>query len=412
VSNSDSSTYHDDPIDLKEDSRKKLFSSIIVFLVLAAGGTFLIQTTLAANISLNSNSPVEFGQGISATTACSGDTQLTITPHAAFTNQAGSGSFKFDSVTVSGIPEDCHGSDFIINAYGNTDNTQLILFNSSSTDLVIHNNAGSFEAGEDSTGVSVSGNAGTFTAVFETPIALTTSIFKLTIQSGAHALSCAAGGRCAFGNRGPGGGIVFYVSADNFSSIGSTCNTSCKYLEVAPATWQTAGVSVGNDISYVWSTNESAFTGQDTTTASTEGPVAARASEKFNWKIGQGFNNTKVMRVSGATSRAQEIVLAYAGSSIAGQWFIPSMNELNELCKYARGQATGDPTVACTTGSGIFKSTANAGTDLGGFVEYNYWSSTENTLNSAFRQTFATSGGRSGYSKGVSAGFVRPIRAF
>ncbi len=70
-----------------------------------------------------------------------------------------------------------------------------------------------------------------------------------------------------------------------------------------------------------------------------------------------------------ANSAAKDAVLAYAGTATAGQWFIPSMNELNELCKYARGQTTGVLTVACVTGSGIFKSTANAGSDLGGFVK-------------------------------------------
>ena len=39
------------------------------------------------------------------------------------------------------------------------------------------------------------------------------------------------------GDTGPGGGIVFYVAASNFTSTGSTCNTTCRYLEAAPNTW-------------------------------------------------------------------------------------------------------------------------------------------------------------------------------
>jgi hypothetical protein len=397
---------------VKVISGSKKFPSIIAFLLLAIAGTFFIQTTLASNISLNSGSPVEFGQGISATTACSGNSQLVITPHASFTNTSGSGSFKFDSVTVSGIPNECYGADFTINAYGNSEDAQLSLFNSNSKAVVVHNNAGTFEAGSDSTGVSVSGSDGAFTAVFAAPVALTSDVYKVVIQSGAHALSCAAGGACSVGNRGPGGGIVFYLSPNTFSSIGSTCNTNCKYLEVAPSTWQSSGASVANDLSYVWSTNVSAPTGQDITTSSNEGLVVSSASEKFNWRIGQGFNNTKLMRVAGATSAAQAKVLSYAGNSIAGQWFIPSMNELNELCKFARGQATGVPTVACVEGAERFRSTANFGTDLGGFVEFNYWSSSESSVIDAARQTFATSGGRTAYSKEIAAGFVRPIRAF
>ena len=210
------------------------------------------------------------------------------------------------------------------------------------------------------------------------------------------------------GQRGPGGGIVYYVSGNYFTSTGSTCDTQCKYLEVAPATWQSAGVSVANDSTYVWSNNFTALTGQDITTASTEG-IAPNTNEKLNWKIGQGFNNTSVMKVSGATSAAQAAVLAYAGTSIAGQWFIPSTNELNELCKYARGQTTGDLKVACTTG-GTLKSTANAGTDLGGFKADFYWSSSEYSADAAWLQGFHN-GFRNASDK-RNERYVRPVRAF
>ena len=225
-------------------------------------------------------------------------------------------------------------------------------------------------------------------------------------------LTCASGGTCIVGDRGPGGGIVYYVSATNFTSTGSTCNTTCKYLEVAPATWQSGGLTVADDLPYQWSDNRIVTTAQDSTTPSTEGVAANSTHEKLNWKIGQGFYNTSVMKVSGATSAAQAVVLAYAGSDAsAGQWFIPSMNELNELCKYARGQSTGDPTVACVTGSGTFKSTANnAGTDLGGFVEITYWSSSEAVAGAPWDQGFV-SGGQSGHNK-LNAEYIRPVRAF
>jgi hypothetical protein len=227
----------------------------------------------------------------------------------------------------------------------------------------------------------------------------------------APALTCATGGTCRVGDRGPGGGIVFYVSAANFTSTGSTCGTACKYLEVAPATWQSAGASVADDIAYVWSTNTTVVTGQEVTTASTEGIVANSAFEKLNWKIGQGFNNTRIMKVTGATSAAQAAVLAYAGNSTAGQWFIPSMNELNELCKYARGQTTGVLTVACVTGSGTFKSTINAGSDLGGFVAGDYWASSELDAGNAKGQRF-NDGIQNAVNKTGATVYVRPVRAF
>jgi hypothetical protein len=204
------------------------------------------------------------------------------------------------------------------------------------------------------------------------------------------------------GDRGPGGGIVFYVAATPFTSAGSTCNTTCKYLEVAPAGWYNGGVAA-NDPLLVWS-NTSLTTGQDTVTAGTESNFL---NEKFNWKIGQGFYNTSVMKVAGATSTAQAAVLAYAGGSTAGQWFIPSMNELNELCKYARGQTTGVLTVACTSGGTLKTGTAD---DLGGFVANLYWSSSEVAAAGAWVQYFLD-GGQSNRSKDFTL-YVRPVRAF
>jgi hypothetical protein len=245
-----------------------------------------------------------------------------------------------------------------------------------------------------------------------------TRTFSLTVTApDVSATSCADGGVCYVGDRGPGGGIVFYVASGNFTSVGSTCNTLCSYLEAAPSTWRSG--SIADDLTYGWSNLQFPWTGQDTTTVSTQGPSSnyvrpGYATERLNWQIGQGFNNTRLMKVDGATSAAQAAVLAYggAGSLTTGQWFIPSANELNELCKYARGQETGELTVQCDN-TGTLKSTANAGTDLGGFMSAYYWSSTEGNWEDAsiVYQTFG--GGRQ--SSALKVGWqlpIRPIRAF
>ena len=221
----------------------------------------------------------------------------------------------------------------------------------------------------------------------------------------------------AVGDRGPGGGIVFYVSAASFASPGSTCNTAgaggisaCKYLEVAPATWQDTTApytDVTSDATYMWSALGRATT-QDITTASTEGIVANSASEKLNWKIGQGFYNTSLMNTS-TTSAAKDAVLAYAGSSTAGQWFIPSMNELNELCKYAKGQTTGNLTVVCASSATLKTGTTS---DLEGFVaSVSYASSSEASTTNAYFRNFSN-GTHSSISKSSIARQIRPIRAF
>ena len=254
-------------------------------------------------------------------------------------------------------------------------------------------------------------------------------------SSGGGGANCALGGTCIVGDRGPGGGIVFYVSAANFASVGSTCNTAgaggssvCKYLEVAPATWESAGALVADDTLKEWARSSGAapLTGQDLTvltSLATESGFTNRATppviiEQENWKIGKGHYNTSVMNSGGAASTAQAAVLAYAGNSTAGEWFIPSMNELNELCKYARGQTTGVLTVKCTFG-GTFKSTLRAGTDLGGFREDDYYySSSEYNAMNVYVQFFAEGSQYSTYKTGLTVTpftgqrYVRPVRAF
>jgi hypothetical protein len=83
----------------------------------ALAAVVAVASTLAANININSG-PVEFGQGVAQTTACSGDNAITVTPHSSFVNSESSTSFSFTGVSISDIPEECLGVDFKISAYG------------------------------------------------------------------------------------------------------------------------------------------------------------------------------------------------------------------------------------------------------------------------------------------------------
>ena len=176
--------YSDDPIEDSSSPAKKKFSSIVALLLLVIGGTYLTQTTLAANISLNTGAPVEFGQGVAMVSACSGGNALTVTPNSSFTNASNSGTFYLGSITVSGIPTSCYGSEFQINAFGATSSAPLALYNSTSTDAVIGNNQGTFVSQGSQTGLSVTTNStSSFTVVFTNPVATSSNFVKLTIQS-------------------------------------------------------------------------------------------------------------------------------------------------------------------------------------------------------------------------------------
>ena len=229
--------YHDDPVDVGPQNKKSKPHVLLLILAIFGGGFFL-QNTFASNISLNSSSPVVFGQGILQTVSCSGVNQsLTVTPFSTFSNSSGGGSYYLESMTVSDIPSGCNNLDFKINAFGNTSSSPLALFNTTSTDAVIWNNAGTFEAGAGSTGMSVTSRSGSFSIRFNTPVALSTSVFKITIQSSAHNSGASPAVTYNVGDTGPGGGKIIYASSTPFTETGTACSTSCYYLEVAPTGW-------------------------------------------------------------------------------------------------------------------------------------------------------------------------------
>jgi len=364
-------------------------------------GTIALGSTLAASINLNGGGPVEFGQGVTQTTAC--DDEITLTPYSTFVNEDGGGSFMGTSIVISGVDsstEGCSGKNLTITGFTSSEPIAQII-------VEVASESPWFTIGDAYGATLEVESSSSFTIVIDPNILPieASEVTRFTIESEDSVDVTPTS--YEVGDRGPGGGIVFYVSATNFTSTGSACDATCKYLEVAPSTWRSG--TVADDLLYEWSTNKTDLTGQD---KSYTFPIREGFStdEQFNWKIGQGFYNTSVMKVSGATSAAQAAVLAYAGNSTAGQWFIPSMNELNELCKYARGQTTGDPTVACDTGVGTFKSTDNAGTDLGGFVIESYWSSSEFNEAAAWSQFFGSFYQGPGEKDVIYS--VRPIRAF
>jgi hypothetical protein len=354
--------YHDDPI--RQVPKSKLPSKFIATSALILGSVLFFQGTFAGNISLNSSTGIEFGQGVSQAVACSGETSLTLTPRSSFTN-ASPGAHYLNSVTVSNIPDSCFGVDFTIRAYDDTSSTPLALFNSTSTNAVVSNNAGTFSPGTGSTGMTVASSAGTFTATFTAPVAQSSSVFKLTIQSGAQFAY-------KVGDRGPGGGIVYYIS-----TTPNTDATPWRYLEAAPDTWY----DNIQDPLISWCSNSTNFV------PPLVGPPASPATIQTSIAIGAGSSNTQKMLL-GCTSGAANTVAAYRGGG-QSDWFLPSKDELKAL-----------HSVRATAGLGVFRGV------------YAYWSSSEFSATNALYVIFfdPNSGTVGNYSK--VGGLIRPIRAF
>jgi hypothetical protein len=395
--------YHDDPIEepvVKRAKPKGIFASVLLLLV---GGLYL-NTTLAANINIGTGGRVEFGQGMTMTTACAGSTALTVTPNSSFVNAAGAGAFYFNTVTVSGIPSSCNGADFTLSVYDSTTSTALPIFATNKSEARIWNDAGTFKLGSGSVnGATITSNSGAFTVSFTAPVALAANVSKLTLQSSSHVnYSCALDLVCAPGDTGPGGGTVFFASSTTFTVTGAPCGSTCKFLEYAPKEWGN-GIAVQSGESTGTSTNLPAL--RWCNGAGATNYVSNIHTANRNWVLantfGLGFSATQAM-ANNCTSGSGRTVfdLTFGGAS---DWFLPSMSEMNELCKYIRGSAgQGTITTACAGGS-LPSSFANT----------HYWTSTESdeTPNESAYLFFLGQPGPDDDGKSYT-GRILPIRAF
>jgi hypothetical protein len=213
------------------------------------------------------------------------------------------------------------------------------------------------------TDLGVDGTIGTLYTISYNVESLTTTTATVTLTG----TTCDGVFICQVGDRGPGGGVIYYVSASNFTSTGSTCNTACKYLEAAP----TSGVNAWTELRYIWSGNTTQYIG-------TAGGMT----------IGTGYANTlAIVGQSGGGNtehRAGTIARAYRGPNNLSDWFLPSKDELHQL--------------------NLQK------TVVSGFAGNTYWSSSEYTditaqyevLNSGFQYHYLKE----------DPNYVRPVRAF
>ena len=128
--------------------------------------------------------------------------------------------------------------------------------------------------------------------------------------------------------------------------------------------------------------------------------------------VGTGAANTAAMAASSAcSSDAAAAVLAYApAGTTAGQWFLPSKDELNAMCNYSRNPtAPAAPSVSCYGSAGSTQDvTFAAGTY--GFASVYYWSSSQFNSNGALAQ-YLLNGSQASVSKNGPL-WVRPVRSF
>ena len=229
---------------------------------------------------------------------------------------------------------------------------------------------------------------------------------------GVSALTCATGGTCDVGETGPGGGKVFYVSATNFTSTGSDCNTACKYLEAAPVQ-QSTGI--------VWATTTANCYARDSTTGNQSCELSSiysgsgqAAKSTASEAIGMGMSNTAaiVARHDAATPSVSKTLYAAGladSYSVNGKtdWHLPSRLELNQLCRYAGNQTVDNAATSCGVAVGAVKT---------GFETGRLWNSSESDLGGASNTNFFAEVGRIyGFWASIQKSntmIVRAVRAF
>ena len=196
---------------------------------------------------------------------------------------------------------------------------------------------------------------------------------------------------CAVGVQGPGGGTIVYVDSSNETPM-------FDYLEVAPTEAST---------SVVWSTTTAKCGSVADANCRTSFLSDAGTALDF---IGFGTGRAATAAIVARHNAGSVAKTAYAAgvadsytTATASDWFLPSKDELNEVCKYARntGQAPGASTM-CDGGSSA---------TLRGFSDGFYWSSSETETDGSSAQSFSSnpwvpSADRS------STIYVRPVRAF
>jgi hypothetical protein len=181
------------------------------------------------------------------------------------------------------------------------------------------------------------------------------------------------------------------VSAGGFA-CGPTLAATCNYLEAAPTT----GTPSWTDANYY------GFSGNTT---------VAIGANAMGTAVGTGYKNTLAIvgQSSGGStaSRAGTISRAFRGPNSQTDWYLPSKDELNQMCKWQRGEPwTSDATVCTSAG------TLNSGSGAAGFDGGQYWSSTEVSADGVWTQGLSSGSGSSFLTKTSTTYKVRPIRAY
>ena len=256
------------------------------------------------------------------------------------------------------------------------------------------------------TGLSFSTTTGLISGTPTETKTATTYTITATNESGSTSNSYRLRVTGDIGDTGPSGGKIFYYLPAGFN-CGPTRAATCKYMEVTPSGWF-SGVSGQEDPQRTWA--QATPVNYQGTTVPGNGATATA--------IGWGYRNTRAIVAQGNTGTATSAA-ALADShtvTVSGviydDWFLPSKDELNQLCRWSRGLVVSED--RCSGGS------SNAGIGASDFPPdtsgtVTFWTSTENSATDAKGQSLARADAGVQNNRPKNDGWpalVRPIRAF
>jgi hypothetical protein len=189
-----------------------------------------------------------------------------------------------------------------------------------------------------------------------TQVCGSTSSFS-PFTSAERTLTCAEGGDCALGDTGPGGGLIFYVSASGFncgasySSTGSPTGGLCHYLEVAKKTWYGGTADPVLQYSTYSAIPDASLTAMISAGLENGWELTASGGSTVITDLGRGFKNTTIL----LAAEPAKYPAAYAARNDAGNgltdWYLPNGKEIYQLCKWNAGKAWVSDATPCSPGS-------------------------------------------------------------
>lgn len=177
---------YNDPNPPKEKGKRQTTKILgLTFLAVAV----VLGSTFASRINITGGTPVEFGQGLVVTAACSGSDFITVTPIATYDTPTS--HYFLSDVTFSHIPDSCIGKDLSLTTYTDTTTLELdtgvtsarVIYAGASTSLIYTGECGTTAFAGTITGAGDTAGYGTFNLRLDGAKPRSEDVQKMTLIS-------------------------------------------------------------------------------------------------------------------------------------------------------------------------------------------------------------------------------------